>query len=42
MSNVSSVLVQVKELTSSEQQVLLQLEEFFVFGSQVTEVIRLT
>lgn len=37
MNNVTSVLAQVKALSEQEQQELLtQLEEYLVLGSQVT------
>ena len=41
MSNVTSVLAQAKALSEQEQQELLtQLEEYLVLGSQVAQVTK--
>lgn len=41
MNNVSSVLAQAKALSEQEKQELLtQLEEYLVLGSQVTQVTK--
>ena len=41
MSNATSVLAQAKALSEQEQQELLtQLEEYLVFGSQVSQLTK--
>ena len=41
MSNVTSVLAQAKALSEQEQQELLsQLEEYLVLGSQVAQITK--